>query len=61
MAEKINPFCEFLKAEDQINVTSELEENFDSVNRALTDACELALKQPLLEQQPQSLPNATAD
>ena len=61
MAEKINPFCEFLKAEVQINVTSELEENFDSFNRALTDASELALKQPLLEQQPQLLPNATAD
>ena len=30
-----------------INITSELKETFDSVNSAITDACELALKQPI--------------
>ena len=30
-----------------INITSELKEIFDSVNKALSDACELALKQPI--------------
>ena len=30
-----------------INITSELKETFDSVNKALSDACELALKQPV--------------
>ena len=30
-----------------INITSELKETFDSVNKALSDACELALKQPI--------------
>ena len=30
-----------------INITSELKETFDSVNTALSDACELALKQPI--------------
>ena len=30
-----------------INITSELNETFDSVNKALSDACELALKQPI--------------
>ena len=30
-----------------INITSELKETFDSVNRALSDACELALKKPI--------------
>ena len=47
MAEKPNPFYKLLKAEVPINITSELKETFDSVNRALSDACELALKQPI--------------
>ena len=47
MAEKLNPFYKFLKAEVQINIISELKEAFDSVNKALTDACQLALKQPI--------------
>ena len=45
MAEKLNPFYKLLKAEVPINITSELKDNFDSVNEALSDACELALKQ----------------
>ena len=46
MAEKLNPFFKRLKAEVPINITSELKETFDSVNKALGDACKLALKQP---------------
>ena len=46
MAEKLNPFYKLLKAEVPINIISELKETFDSVNGALSDACELALKQP---------------
>ena len=46
MAEKLNPFYELLKREVHINITSELKEDFDSINKALNDACELALKQP---------------
>ena len=46
MAEKLNPFYKLLKAEVPINITSELKETFDSVNKALSDACQLALKQP---------------
>ena len=30
-----------------IKITSELKEIFDSVNKALSDACEIALKQPI--------------
>ena len=45
MAEKLNPFYKLLKAEVPIIITSELKETFDSVNKALGDACELALKQ----------------
>ena len=30
-----------------INITSELKETFDSVNKALSDPCKLALKQPI--------------
>ena len=47
MAEKLNPFYKFLKAEVPINITSELKETFDSANKALIDACKLALKQPI--------------
>ena len=47
MAEKLHPFYKLLKTEVPINITSELEEIFDSVNKALSDACELALKQPI--------------
>ena len=47
MAEKLDPFYKLLKAEVPINITSELKETFDSVNKALSDACQLALKQPI--------------
>ena len=47
MAEKSNPFYKLLKTEVPIIITSELKETFDSVNKALSDACELALKQPI--------------
>ena len=42
-----NAFYKLLKAEVPINITSELKETFDSVTKALSDACELALKQPI--------------
>ena len=45
MAEKLNPFYKLLKTEVPINITSELKETFNSVKKALSDACELALKQ----------------
>ena len=49
LAEKLNPFykLEVLKTEVPINITSELKETFDSVKKALSNACELALKQPI--------------
>ena len=47
MAEKLNPFYKMLKTEVPSNITSELKETFDSVNKTLSDACELALKQPI--------------
>ena len=47
MAEKLNPLYKLLKAESPINVTSVLKGTFDSVNKALSDACELPLKQPI--------------
>ena len=40
MAEKLNPFYNLLKTEVSINITSELKETFDSVNKALSDVCE---------------------
>ena len=47
LAEKLNPFYKLLKTEVPINITSELKETFDSVKKAPSDACELALKQPI--------------
>ena len=47
MAEKLDPFYKILKAEVPINITSDLKETFDSVNKSLSDACQLALKQPI--------------
>ena len=47
MAEKLNPFYKLLKTEVPINLTSKLKETFDLVNKALSDACQLALKQPI--------------
>ena len=46
MAEKLNPFYKLLKIEVPINITSELKETSGSINKALNDACQLALKQP---------------
>ena len=51
MAEKLNPFYNLLKAEVPINITSELNETFNSINKVLSDACQLALKQPVPEEQ----------
>ena len=51
MAEKLNPCYELLKTEVPFNITSELKETFDSVNKALHDACQLALKQPTSRKQ----------
>ena len=47
MDEQLNPFYKLLKAEVPINITSELKETFDSVHKALSDACQLALKQTI--------------
>ena len=47
LAEKLNPFYKLLKEDFPINVTSELKETFDSVKKALGDAWQLALKQPI--------------
>ena len=46
MAEKLNAFYRLSKAEMVIKITSELKETFDSLNKALSNACELSLKQP---------------
>ena len=47
MLERLNPFYKLLKTETSINNPSEFKQTFDSVKKALSDACELALKQPL--------------
>ena len=51
MAEKLNPIYKLLKTEVPINITSDLKETFDSTNKTLSDACELALKQPIPKKQ----------
>ena len=59
MVEKLNPFYKLLKAEVPINITSELKETFDTVNKALIDACELTPKQPILGEQPVLMTDAS--
>ena len=51
LAEKLNPFYKLLKTEVPINITSELKGTSDSVNKVLSDACQLAWKQPIPEKQ----------
>ena len=51
MAAKPNPVYKLFKTEVPINNTSELKETFDSVNKALSDVCELAFKQPVPKKQ----------
>ena len=46
MAEKLNPFYKLLKLKFPINIISEMKETFDSVNKALSNAWKLALKEP---------------
>ena len=46
LAGELNLFCKLPKTEMPINITSELKELVDSVKKALSEACELALKQP---------------
>ena len=47
MAEKLVPFYKLLITEVLINFMSELKETFDSVNKAHSYACKIALKQPI--------------
>ena len=47
MAEKRNPFYKLFKTEEPINITSELKQTFDSVNKPLSNACELAFQRPI--------------
>ena len=47
MAETPNPFYKLHEKEVPLNITSKLKEIFASINKALSDACQLALKQPI--------------
>ena len=47
MIQNFNPFYKLLKTEVTINITTELMETCYSVDTPLSDACELALKQPI--------------
>ena len=51
MAENFNPFYKLLEPELPVNITSELKKRFVLVREALSDPCELALKQPILGKQ----------
>ena len=51
MAGKLNPYHKLLKTDVPINITSEMKETIDSVNEALSDACELALKHSIAGKQ----------
>ena len=59
MAEKLNPFYKLVKAVILINTTSDLKEAFDSVTKALSDACDPALKQHFPGKQPVLMSDAS--
>ena len=59
MAEKLSLFYNLLKAAVPINITSDLKETFDSVIKALSDACKLTLKQPIPGKQLVLMTNAS--
>ena len=47
LVKKFIPFYNLLKTEVPINITSELKETSDAVEKVLSDASELGLKQPI--------------
>ena len=47
MPEKFSPFYELFKADVPIKIASEMKDTFDSAKKALNDAYEIALKQPI--------------
>ena len=51
MVEELKPFYKPRKTETPINITSDRNGTFDSVDKALSDSSELALKQPLPRKQ----------
>ena len=51
LSEKLTPFFKLLKNDEQILVTPDLLEKFTDINKALDRCCELALKQPLPNEQ----------
>ena len=59
MFDKLNPFYQLLTTEVPINFTSELKETFDSVDKARSDACQLALEQPIPGKQLVALTDAS--
>ena len=46
VVEKLNTFYKLLKAETSINITSDLRETFDSLNKAIIDRCDIVMKHP---------------
>ena len=59
MVKKNSRLYKLLKAEVPINTTSEVKDTFDSVNKALSDAFELASKQPIQGNQHFSMTDAS--
>ena len=59
VAEKLNSLYKLLKTEVPINTTSELKKTYDSVNKAHSDVCQLALKQPVPGKQPVLMTDAS--
>ena len=58
-ADKLNPFYKLLKSDVPINIRSELKETFDSINKALNDACQIELRQPIPGKQMVSMTDAS--
>ena len=57
--EEFKPLHKLLKTEVPIKITSELKETFVSANKAPSDVCQIALKQPIPEKQLVLIRNAS--
>ena len=51
LSERLAPFYKLLKSDEKVLISKELVQQFEEINRALDNCCDLALQQPILNKQ----------
>ena len=59
VSERLTPFFKLLKETDKFYISNELTSNFEQLNNVLLQSCQMALKQPLKDEQLILLPDAS--